>query len=1287
MGLVNDIVSFGSGLDLLMDEIGVSSSVKTQVDTAVTTLEGAAQNENPVVVAAAFGIAVVAVDAIGPELLAAGVTAVAGEEAIAGAAYVIDQILAQEAPALFALTSGTKIVGTTSASIGGIVAGATIQQLASTTLSGIANLFSSLSSPNEVSTTTTNNGTLNIGAGDANVFSDNGTITVADDAAATVSGTGNIISVGSDDDITLIADPNNTSGTGSINTVKAASSSADLSLDTITFEGESIETWGTNGINSGSTDSDGKTYKLTANTLTITKGADSLIINGFQNGDFGVIINSSYNFILPLPGHTPDITLDRAVTINDSGEILGNDDVYPNHTSYLDNNGTITTVNYLGSSFTNATDLNNSGQIIGVYTNGNTQHGFIDSSGVYSSFDIPNSTECLPLAINNLGQIIGKDDNGSFLYDTTTGAVTAINAPGSAAGSTETYGINDFGQVVGSYDYIVNGEYAGTNGFLYDIATNTYTTIELPASYLPPGDTLFINYLVGINDEGQAIGNYTYSTASGNKGGSFLYDIATGSYSIIDPSVGYIAVQSINNHGQIIGTAIDANGNTVVEVANPIDSTTAVVQSSNVNNQTVNVSANSNAQVTGNSNTINGSSNDSVSVSGNSDIITIGSGSYASVNGSSNTVTASNGDTIYLSGNGQGAINIANTVNMSNGAIYIGASSTEEIVGNNNTITSSNNDNLVINGNGNNLTSTSNDAVWITFGGSSNTVTTSSTGNYVDISGNGQVAINLADTVNTSRGTIDVGYQSTAQVVGNNNTINGNYSDNMVLNGNGNTLSANSGSYVWLTGTGSSNTVTLANGDYVSLGGNGQVAINLADNVHMSSGTIAIGYNSTANITGSNNTINGNYSDNFVINGGGNTVTMNTGDYMWLGGSGIGNNITAGNGDYIDINGNGVGASDADTIHMSSGSIEVDNNSTASVVGNSNTITALGTNDVIVSGTGNVINAASGDTITVVAGSSATINGSNLNIVAAAGDNITLNGTAGTNHITGSGAYTLTVNGVNKGNGNNYGTYGFAGDPSVVAAALDPNSNAIVQNDLADGNLTGAAAAQASLQQLQDVISTGSTASVLEGAKWDSNVITWSAEGNLAAYQGDVQAAFNAWGTATGLTFEEVSNPSQADINLEFSDLNTPTSGIAGYTNYTASNGQMDNATIQIEDPNQDALVDGTTYSGTSATLQQTLEHEIGHALGFADNNNPNSIMDYYLSNRNQTLSSNDVVAAQSLYGTSPASASTETSYLQLIQAMASFGTDTGAAASPANIPEPYMLTGTIIANPMQPQH
>lgn len=107
----------------------------------------------------------------------------------------------------------------------------------------------------------------------------------------------------------------------------------------------------------------------------------------------------------------------------------------------------------------------------------------------------------------------------------------------------------------------------------------------------------------------------------------------------------------------------------------------------------------------------------------------------------------------------------------------------------------------------------------------------------------------------------------------------------------------------------------------------------------------------------------------------------------------------------------------------------------------------------------------------------------------------------------------------------------------------------------------------------------------------------------------------------------------------EFSDLDTPTSGVAGYTSYHASAGQISSAMIQLEDPSQDAVIAGAagalTYSGTDATLEQVLLHEIGHALGLADDSDQDSVMYYELTSSNRMLDCTDVTGIRSLYGSS----------------------------------------------------
>lgn len=117
--------------------------------------------------------------------------------------------------------------------------------------------------------------------------------------------------------------------------------------------------------------------------------------------------------------------------------------------------------------------------------------------------------------INDRGQVVGgtltptATSNGvyvptGFLLDLATGTYTAIVVPGATA--TTAYGINDVGQVVGSYDS------AGTtNGFVLDLATGRYTTLD------DPDPSAISTTLFGINDAGQIVGDY--SVASGARAG------------------------------------------------------------------------------------------------------------------------------------------------------------------------------------------------------------------------------------------------------------------------------------------------------------------------------------------------------------------------------------------------------------------------------------------------------------------------------------------------------------------------------------------------------------------------------------------------------------------------------------------------------------------------------------------------------------------------------------------------------------------------------------------------
>jgi hypothetical protein len=139
-------------------------------------------------------------------------------------------------------------------------------------------------------------------------------------------------------------------------------------------------------------------------------------------------------------------------------------------------------------------------------------------------------------------------------------------------------------------------------------------------------------------------------------------------------------------------------------------------------------------------------------------------------------------------------------------------------------------------------------------------------------------------------------------------------------------------------------------------------------------------------------------------------------------------------------------------------------------------------------------------------------------------------------------------------------------------------------------------------------------------------------------YEALIPEAFQAWATASGLTFQEVRDSGQTDIRLGWGDFNTSSTGVVGYTTTLAQSGELlPGVIIRLEDPSQDFLVAGAgntlTYAGTTANFYQVIRHEIGHALGLADNNDPNSIMNFEATGANNTLSSSDVVRIQTLYG------------------------------------------------------
>ena len=75
---------------------------------------------------------------------------------------------------------------------------------------------------------------------------------------------------------------------------------------------------------------------------------------------------------------------------------------------FVDEGGTITTIDPFGSTFTQALGVNDLGEIVGFYTDAmGNQHGYIDNGGVFTSFDPPGSASTTINGLNDKGDFVG----------------------------------------------------------------------------------------------------------------------------------------------------------------------------------------------------------------------------------------------------------------------------------------------------------------------------------------------------------------------------------------------------------------------------------------------------------------------------------------------------------------------------------------------------------------------------------------------------------------------------------------------------------------------------------------------------------------------------------------------------------------------------------------------------------------------------------------------------------------------------------------------------------------
>jgi len=252
------------------------------------------------------------------------------------------------------------------------------------------------------------------------------------------------------------------------------------------------------------------------------------------------------NNYIPLPSPDND-PYNFVKGINDSGTISGYTAAIGAEVAYtLSPTETFSFPSNLDWTITIVGGITNNGTVVGLATEPDTvPFGFVDNNGVFTA--LPSGQYGSELTgMNDAGEAVGYNldaqrDTHPFLYNVATGAETPITIQGLS--DVLVTGINDSGQMVGS----------GLNPSAHEEAfyLDGKGGSELVA---PPG--AISTSPKGLNNAGQVVGDYIDSAG---KTHGFLFDLATNAYTTLDvPSATSTVATSINNTGQVVGYYTDA---------------------------------------------------------------------------------------------------------------------------------------------------------------------------------------------------------------------------------------------------------------------------------------------------------------------------------------------------------------------------------------------------------------------------------------------------------------------------------------------------------------------------------------------------------------------------------------------------------------------------------------------------------------------------------------------------------------------------------------------------------
>ena len=303
----------------------------------------------------------------------------------------------------------------------------------------------------------------------------------------------------------------------------------------------------------------------------------------------------------------------QANDINDGGEIVGaaTNAALKSH-AFLWRNGTMTDLGTLGGLHSDAQAISSTGQAVGrSQTSTSKYHAVLWNGGTTTDLT-PSSDSAVANGVNGMGQIVGTIDNWKG-FSWHNGVLTVLGDLG--GGCSNALDVNDTGHIVGSScTMVVNQPHATLwhNGAIIDLgvvpgmedsaatAINSINQIVGTSSFMNPETYeitskafLYENgvmnvlpvpsmeaYAGDINDSGVVVGTMRAAGGSSNYH-AYIYaeGVVTNLNSLIPAGSGlHLAYgTAINNAGQIVGTAFDAQGRYHAFLLTPVTAGTPVV--------------------------------------------------------------------------------------------------------------------------------------------------------------------------------------------------------------------------------------------------------------------------------------------------------------------------------------------------------------------------------------------------------------------------------------------------------------------------------------------------------------------------------------------------------------------------------------------------------------------------------------------------------------------------------------------------------------------------------------